>query len=330
LIKEIERIFQNKEDRLIPKTAECYGLAPGELVNLGGFENFVFEVSNHRLIIRITHTIRRSKNYILGELEFIRYLAENKVPVAFPVRSKNGEWVERIHYGDGDFLITAFQQAPGSEPGEGDLTDTFFEKWGRLTGQIHALTKGFRPSHPTFKRQEWYEEDVLNFDKYIPAGQKLVHEMKQKLYSKLWDMPKNTDTYGLLHNDIHYGNIILNDGRLTLFDFDDCTYHWFVNDLAIAVHSILPGYDQEIHYGQIASRFLSKFMKGYRQQNDLGADWMGYIPDFLRLYDFVNYGIIHQTWDLNHLNSKQTEVIDRIRRRIEAETPLVEIDFGEI
>jgi len=137
------------------------------------------------------------------------------------------------------------------------------------------------------------------------------------------------DVYGLTHNDIHYGNIHLHDDNLTLFDFDDCGYHWFANDIAVAVHSVLPGYHLEAEFDSITEDFLTHFMNGYREENQLSVEWLGRVPAFLRLYDLIDYGIIHQAWDLDNLNESRESILNRVRHRIENETYLVNIDFSK-
>lgn len=323
--KEIAALWEIHQEELLCTAAERYRLDRKTLEPLSGFESLVIQSEN--LVLKITHSIRRSKDYLLGELEFVQYLAQNGVAVAAPVPSMQSHLVETIALEDGYFLIYAFQKAKGAEPSENELDVDFYEQWGRLTGQIHALTKQFQPSRPAYKRQEWYQEDVLNYDKYVPASQQIVHQKKEKIIRLIQSLPKNRDCYGLTHNDIHYGNIFLADGGLTLFDFDDCTYQWFINDIAIAIHSVLPGYDQEGQFNQIAEHFLTYFLKGYFHENQLDPIWFGYLADFLRLYDLINYGVFHQAWDMNNLSAVRQNTLNRVRHRIENEICIVEINF---
>ena len=48
--------------------------------------------------------------------------------------------------------------------------------------------------------------------------------------------PKIADSYGLIHNDFNDGNFTVDydNGDITVFDFDDCCYFWFMYDLACA------------------------------------------------------------------------------------------------
>ena len=68
-------------------------------------------------ILKITHTIHRRPHNILGELEFINFLADGGVTVPRAIPSINGRLVETIppeDGQDGDFIIVAYEKAPGA------------------------------------------------------------------------------------------------------------------------------------------------------------------------------------------------------------------------
>ena len=105
-------------DRVRDEAACRYGIRPAELTSLTAFENFVYEGSSEDgadLILRVSHSARRTLDYTLGEVEFVRYLAAGGIPVSQPVLAESGHFVERIedsepgHY----FVATAFERAPG-------------------------------------------------------------------------------------------------------------------------------------------------------------------------------------------------------------------------
>ena len=59
--------------------------------------------------------------------------------------------------------------------------------------------------------------------------------------SKGWldSLPKDDDCYGLIHADIHQGNFFVDENdNITIFDFDDCHYHWFAYDLAVPLFGL--------------------------------------------------------------------------------------------
>jgi Ser/Thr protein kinase RdoA (MazF antagonist) len=81
----------HRED-LLSTAAERYGLDRTTIEPLDGFESFIAQSEN--LVLKITHSICSSKEYIPGELEFVQFLADNGVPVANPVPSKQSNLVD--------------------------------------------------------------------------------------------------------------------------------------------------------------------------------------------------------------------------------------------
>jgi Ser/Thr protein kinase RdoA (MazF antagonist) len=327
MIKALETLYEHYQDAVLGVVVERYGIEHVSLTKLGSFESIVYEAEHNGLIVKITHSCRRTHDEVIGELEFVRFLSEHDVSVSPPVLSRRGKLVETFRVDPGYFILYALRKAPGHEPLSHELTADFYEAWGQVTGRIHAVSKRFQPSHPAVKRPEWDDEDVLNFSKYVPSSQRRVHEQRDALFGTLQALPQSPDSYGLIHNDLHYGNVVIDDGHFTVFDFDDCRYHWFVNDIAIAVHSVLPGYHRVAQFDAVTRHFMTHFMRGYFQENPIDPCWLDHIPDFLKLYDLINYGVIYQTWDMHHLSHAQRTALKRIQHRIEHSLCIVDTDF---
>lgn len=68
--KEIKNIFH--EDQVLAEAAMKYGFSNSQVRFLADAENYVYECikDNQSYILKITHTIRRSSDYIMGEKEF--------------------------------------------------------------------------------------------------------------------------------------------------------------------------------------------------------------------------------------------------------------------
>lgn len=84
-------------DEILKEFMGLYGIGEGQIELLDGFESFVYEVSQdgRHYALRISHTgLRRSKEEIPGEAEFIHYLAMNGVACARPLLSPQGRLVE--------------------------------------------------------------------------------------------------------------------------------------------------------------------------------------------------------------------------------------------
>src|SRR3954468_22557362 len=104
------------------EAAGRYGVPAQQLVPFKAFENFVFGGTNqdgNDIILRVSHSARRTLDYTMGEIEFVRFLAAAGLPVSKPILSDYGQFTEVIedsepgHY----FVATAF------EPGQGAVFD---------------------------------------------------------------------------------------------------------------------------------------------------------------------------------------------------------------
>ncbi|WP_045507983.1 phosphotransferase enzyme family protein [Bacillus amyloliquefaciens] len=328
--KDIQAIFE--EDKVLAKAGEIYGFTKFQFI--ADAENYVYEIvkDNQAYILKITHTIRRTPEYILGEMEWLHHLTKGGLSAAKPIPSLNGRDVEEVPDGKGGaFLLRVYEKAPGRKVEESDWNGTLFYELGKYTGNMHRLTKSYRLSDPKYKRQEWDEEEQLKLRKYVPEDQHLVFERADALMEELRRLPKNPENYGLVHADLHHGNFNWDNGKITAFDFDDSGYNWFVNDISILLYNIL--WYPVIPYEDKAAfteEFMTHFMKGYKEENDLDPAWLEKIPDFLRLRHMLIYGLLHQAFDLDSLGDEELEMLKGFRRDIENKTPITEYNFTSL
>jgi Ser/Thr protein kinase RdoA (MazF antagonist) len=133
----------------------------------------------------------------------------------------------------------------------------------------------------------------------------------------------------LVHDDIHHGNIFLNNGSITVFDFDDCRYHWYVNDLAISLFYLIQDKASGQNKNEFARQTLGYFMEGYYRENDLPRSQLAQIGNFLKFREIILYLIIHEEKAFE-VNNWDRRYMDGRRLRIENDVPFVDIDFGEL
>lgn len=328
--KDIQAIFE--EDKVLAKAGEIYGFTKFQFI--ADAENYVYEIvkDNQAYILKITHTIRRTPEYILGEMEWLHHLTKGGLSAAKPIPSLNGRDVEEVPDGKGGaFLLRVYEKAPGRKVEESDWNGSLFYELGKYMGNMHRLTKSYRLSDPKYKRQEWDEEEQLKLRKYVPEDQHLVFERADALMEELRRLPKNPENYGLVHADLHHGNFNWDNGKITAFDFDDSGYNWFVNDISILLYNIL--WYPVIPYEDKAAfteEFMTHFMKGYKEENDLDPAWLEKIHDFLRLRHMLIYGLLHQAFDLDSLGDEELEMLKGFRRDIENKTPITEYNFTSL
>jgi Ser/Thr protein kinase RdoA (MazF antagonist) len=321
------------------EAARRYGLEPAALTELAAFENFVYEAENDDgdlVILRISHSSRRTVEYTQGEVELVRYLVASGIAVAPPILSESGQFVEKIADSrdpEGYFVATAFERADGivfdDAPPLKDLywKPPLFRDLGRLFARLHERARTYKLSNPKFKRQEWYEYDVVDIDRFAPPDEHLVRQRTAQIIERLRKLPTTPEHYGLIHADLHPHNFCFADGKITAFDFDNAEYAWFVKDLAVLLFYIARGEARGQREEAVAS-FLGPFLEGYREIRPCTRDSLAAIPDLLMLQRSMNYALFHQYRDPDVIDDDIRDRWSRFRRDIEADTPVIALDFA--
>jgi Ser/Thr protein kinase RdoA (MazF antagonist) len=314
-----ERIRERYSDAILQEAMSRYGIDKDRIRLLDGFESYIYEFDRDdgEYVLRIAHSIRRNENLIRGEVDWINYLARGGASVARAVLSRRERLVEAIGDGrGGEFLATAFIRAKGLPPRKAGLTPELYRTYGQMLGRIHCLSKDYKPTDPAWKRPEWDDPAMMEIDRFVPASEPLVVERWKQLREHLAGLPKDRDSYGLIHQDAHGGNFLVDeDGRITLFDFDDCVYSWYVYDIAMVIFYLANGRDDAREYTRA---LLSHFMPAYLAENDLDARWMREIPSFLKLREIDLYALIHRSFDVENLDDTWcARYMDGRRERIE-------------
>ena len=142
------------------------------------------------------------------------------------------------------------------------------------------------------------------------------------------------------------------DDTLTLFDFDDCAYSWFISDIAIVLFYISMD-AEEFGYESTASftaDFMTHFLRGYRSAYTLDSSWLKEIPAFLKLRELELYAVVFRDFDIKDVehwtlegfkqspsfdvdNSGHMWIANFMRDRktnIEQGSPFIDFDFESL
>jgi amicoumacin kinase len=301
-----------------------------EVKKLGDFENYVFEAyrGDTPFILRITHSSHRHKEQILAELDWMNYLHNQNVDCPKAFSSTKNNLVEVLPVSDGSFFYAClFSKVPGSpvKIKSSEFNDRLFHAWGKAVGQMHAVTKEYKPSKAVKLRPSWEDEELLDIETYVPNEKEIILNTK-RLINELKLLPRTKDNFGLIHSDIHSGNFFYDGEGVHVFDFDDCSYHWFASDIAIPLYySVLYGYHSasEIERADFASNFLSHFTKGYEEHHLLPENWKEQLPLFFRLRDITLYCVLHKKISPEERNEEINQMLVGLKSRIIKKEPIV-------
>ncbi|MET3698980.1 Ser/Thr protein kinase RdoA (MazF antagonist) [Bacillus oleivorans] len=329
----VEKVFT---EEIIMKGKQLFSVG-GEWKKLGDFESFIFsgnlETTGTACILRFTHSSHRSSKDVFAEVEWVAYLKEKGARVPQHYYSIHHNLTEEIQAEDGSYFIVAcYEMFEGSrikwteieEEGNWEIV----EEWGRTIGQLHRITKDYSPKD-ALKRLSWRDEELLQIEAWMENPDPEIVQYRDQILRQLEALPVNRNVFGLIHSDVHTGNFLVKDGKINVFDFDDCSYHWFASDIAIALYySILSrDFQKSEEREEIAKMFLSHFLIGYETENHLPDSALQTIPIFLQLRDIVLYAVLQKKWDLSSLDDHQTTFFNMIESRVQSQQPIVQVTF---
>ncbi|WBW97260.1 phosphotransferase enzyme family protein [Oceanirhabdus sp. W0125-5] len=326
--KHIKELFT---DKVLEECALSFGLTLSDVTYIGGFENFVYEFKRNskEYILRIGHSDHREYDMIRAELDWVNFLAKNKANVSIPIESNGGNLVEIVKVSDGSyFTVTGYEKAKGSRPTKEIINDDFCFEYGRAVGKLHNLTKKYKVTDGIPKRYEWHEDILFkNGTSFLPEEDEFIIEKYNELITYLKGLPTDVDSYGLIHTDIHFGNFFVEKNKITIFDFDDCSYKWYISDIAIVIFYLTAFSMDSDTRNSFIKEFLPSFMKGYNVENKLDDFWLKELMNFIKLREFTIYIVIHRSFDVNNLPEWAEKFKIDFKRRLEKNIPLMNLDF---
>jgi len=323
----------------IDEAARRYGVAAAALTPMvGGHVTHVYSFTRdgEDCVLRITPPNEEiDLRAMRAVLPWMRFLAEGGASVAAPVLSQNGNLIELIEQDGQIYIAVAFERAPGIRGEEltfDQWNDALFARLGQTAGKMHALAKVYTPPTIDLKRPDWDTYgNCFNPMEELPPSETLIAEKQARLFEVVQTLPKDADCYGMIHADLHGGNFFVDvdTNTITIFDFDDCAYGWYVMDIAMGLFDALvlyPGPDREA----FALRFLRSYLQGYRAENAISAFWLGQLPHFLKLLEIGVYTQVHAYHDPADTESWVGRFMANRKYRIEHDVPYIDIDFAHV
>lgn len=328
------------DPQILSQAAGHFNLQVSDLRPLGGMEGMALEFKRDgdAYVLKITPKSKSNPEearQLIEKLEFINYLVENGVRVAKPIPSPAGGWVETVETEQAIYLVNALTKAEGKHldlynlPG-GDTG--FFQGWGQVTGQMHRYAKSYKSwrknpgdGSPPSEIGNWKGEHQF-FAGWCPYDD--VRAKWLELGQKIEELPINRDGYGLIHNDLHPWNMIVNTrGEITVIDFDVCAYHYFIKDIAIALFHV--NWSGNPRKGgskdDYLTGFFQNFMSAYAQENTLDAFWFKQLPIFLKHHQILLFTVFTDEW--KSPNKWQSDTLKKWRHQILNDIPVVRLQF---
>ena len=175
-----------------------------------------------------------------------------------------------------------FEFLPGTEP-VGDSVGHFAEL-GEITARMHRHARQWpRPSW--FTRFHWDYDAAFGAQARWgrwqdgmgvgPAEREVLGRLDATLRTRLAAFGTGPDRYGLVHADTRLANLLVDDGTVSVIDFDDSGFSWSLYDVGTSVSF----FEHEPQVPALVDGWLS----GYRRVLDLPAQ------DEAEIWTFILY-----------------------------------------
>lgn len=310
-----EEVFQEVEDH--------YGWKILSKRLLTGNVNIVYELQTDQgvIILRCSPNHRREPWDVEAEVRFVDYLAKKGAAATSVFSTKSGKRMVEIS----SFYVVCFQKAAGTPLSFEDWTDKFLWKWGKMTGRFHRLAINYLPANPS--RKHWDQEEWFQLEKYLPKDQTIVYQRASELMEQIRSFSQSASSYGLIHYDLHSQNFhVTPDGFLCAFDFEDCCYHYYLQDIAVSLYHALTRLTKPPQAGSdeitFTRQFLRSFLAGYQTERILEPSWIDQLQAFLQLRRVFIYLFYIMDYDLENLSLKDQQIVDQTRTDIEQSRPI--------
>jgi Ser/Thr protein kinase RdoA (MazF antagonist) len=263
-------------------------------------------------------------------VDWVNYLVAGGAPASQVIESEDGNLIESVDdQQGGTFLATVFEYAEGIPAWDFGWDDALYRSMGITLGRNHRLTKGYQPKDPDAKRPQWDDRIMLVDRTWLPNSEMVVWEKYVQIVDWCRQLPKTEQDYGLIHFDVHAMNFFVDGtGSLNLFDFDDCHYSWFANDIAIVLFYMALGQED---VAEFSLDFMTEFIQGYKLENQFEKEWLTQLPNFLKMREIDLYAIIHRSFDVESMTDEwNLRYMNGRKEKIENDVPYIDLDFTRL
>ena len=168
---------------------------------------------------------------------------------------------------------------------------TSYQQLGAVMARMHQHSETWEVPNG-FDRRRWDADGLVGPDplwgRFWEVGslstsqRDLLTRAQRRLYEHLAGLSTDPGSFGLIHSDLHLGNVLAGDNRLVVIDFDDSGWGWYLYDLAVALKSALdePWFDQA----------RTSIIDGYRTVRSLSNQDLDLIPTLLTVRCLITVG----------------------------------------
>jgi Ser/Thr protein kinase RdoA (MazF antagonist) len=273
-------------ERFARAALEHYQLDSASVTLLSFSENgtFLVETDDRREVLRVHRPGYHTLAAIESELDWMESVRlDSSITTPQVIRAADGRRVVEARSGDAVRLVDLFTFVPGTMA-EDDASDISFSDLGAITASLHEHVQQWTPP-PTFTRFRWDLDTMLGAGgrwgnwrdgpALTASDAATIEKAERKVVDRLTSYGTGPERFGLVHADLRMSNLMVHEGKITVIDFDDCGWSWYLADLGAVVSFIEDTPEAE--------RIVDEWLDGYRRVRPIAVSDLAEIPTFVML-----------------------------------------------
>jgi Ser/Thr protein kinase RdoA (MazF antagonist) len=258
---------------------DCHPDTTIELLNVS--ENATFLVSDPERgpsVLRVHRLAYHTEAEIASELAWMDALrAEAGIRTPRVLPATDGRRIVTApgsQTGNQARYCVRFEFLPGAEPavGAAGAEAGHFAELGEITARMHQHARTWQKPD-SFIRFHWDYEAAFGREARWgrwqdgagvgPAERDILTQLDQRLKKRLAAFGTAADRYGLVHADTRLANLLVHDSAVSVIDFDDSGFSWFLYDLGTSVSFF--------EHDPAVPALVDAWLAGYRRAGTLTA-----------------------------------------------------------
>ncbi|MBD5770971.1 phosphotransferase enzyme family protein [Marinomonas colpomeniae] len=235
------------------------------------------------IIVRVHRPDYHTYDEIASEIAWIKALRrDSNITIPAPLPLDDGSYIASFEDDGHTRYVVAFEFITGKEPAVDKSLTAGFEVLGQISAGLHNHASQWTPPD-SFIRKSWTFEtsfgnnplwgdwrQALDLEK---DEQTVLEQLCVQLENKLAAYGTSSDRFGLVHADLRLANLLVDQDKLSVIDFDDCGFSWFMYDFAAAISF----YEESPQIPDL----ITAWLKGYRTVRPLEKEHENMIPTFI-------------------------------------------------
>lgn len=296
----------------------CYNISDKVRVSLLKFsENLTYlaeDGRNKKYVFRLHKPGYHTREELEGELIWLDMLKKDSgLKIAGVIPGRDGEFIQELCFEDSGLkcYCSLLEFMPGNtlRGMQGEELLYYMERIGEIAAILHNHVIAW-PASAKLKRFCWDYEDLMGVDSrwghfnemktLSPYQSEMYTGVSELIRFRLDRYGKSKDRYGLIHSDLNINNILVEKGSISVLDFDDCGFGWFLYDLSTSVLE----YFEDSEAGSL-NRLIRAWLKGYEKQRKLTA------ADYEEIDTFVIFRkIVRVGWIATHITNDTVKKVE--------------------